>query len=98
MYGRRRGRFRPYRRRFGSGSLVHREEGVGISTWVGPVAVISARTFINGRVMHGSLDLALVERDLEIGFLFFPSGFLRLHVQQALPVGNRDLVVVGMDL
>ena len=44
-----------------------------------------------------SLDRALAQRQFQVFFLFLAPSVLGLHLDQALPVGDGNLVVVGVD-
>ena len=39
----------------------------------------------------------LFQREFEVGLFLFKAGFLRLHFDQPLPVGDGDLVVIRVD-
>jgi hypothetical protein len=39
----------------------------------------------------------LVQREFEVVLFFLEAGFLGLQLKQTLPVGDRDLVVIGVD-
>ena len=52
----------------------------------------AAGDLLVGGAVHGRFGDRVLVRLLGL------AGFLGLHLQQALPVGDRDLVVVGMDL
>ena len=47
--------------------------------------------------VRAGLGAGLVQREFEIVFLVFDPRLFRLKVEQPLPVGDRNLVVVGMD-
>ena len=39
----------------------------------------------------------LAQRQFQIFFFVFPAGFLSLHLDQPLPVGDGNLIIIGMD-
>ena len=49
------------------------------------------------RGVQAAIGGLLAQREFEIVFLVLAPGFLGLHLDQALPVGDRDLIVVRMD-